>query len=350
MRRELPPVVHEALASLHDELLPVTEGELADYIAPLAQARPDRFGLAVCTPEGGFAAAGEHDEPFTIQSISKVFTMALVLGDRGLEGLLAHVGAEPSGESFNAVSLEEGTGRPDNPMINAGAIVTCSLVEADSPSERFDRILAMMSGCAGRELDVDENVFEHEYATADRNRALGHFMRSAGSLTAEVEPTLEVYLRQCAVLVTASDLAVMAATLASGGVNPFTEQRVMSTEAARHVLTLMATCGMYDASGEWMLRVGSPAKSGVAGGIMTASPAQFGLGLYSPLLDAKGNSVRGVRACHRLSERFSWHAFALPADRQLPAALEDDDAEGVDSEGESVEGESVEGAGSASSD
>lgn len=339
MRRELPAVVHDALATLHDELLPVTDGELADYIPPLAEARPDRFGLAVCTPEGGFAAAGDHDELFTIQSISKVFTMALVLGDRGLEGLLKHVGAEPSGESFNAVSLEEGTGRPDNPMINAGAIVTCSLVKADSPAERFDRILGMMSGCAGRDLEVDENVFALEFATSDRNRALGHFMRSAGSLSADVEPTLEVYLRQCAVLVTASDLAVMAATLAAGGVNPFTDERVMSTEAARHVMTLMATCGMYDASGEWMLRVGSPAKSGVAGGIMTASPAQFGLGLFSPPLDEKGNSVRGVEACHRLAERFSWHAFALPADRQLPAALEDDDAEGVatDADAEGVE-------------
>ncbi|MDO9590477.1 MAG: glutaminase A, partial [Microcella sp.] len=259
-------------------------------------------------------------------SISKCFTLALALVDRGLDGVLAHVGVEPSGESFNAVSLEEGTGRPDNPMINAGAIVTCSLVKADSASARFDRILGVLSACAGRELEVDENVFEQEWQTADRNRALAHFMRSAGSLTADVDETLEVYLRQCAVLVTAGDLAVMAATLAAGGVNPISGDRVFSSLVARHVLTIMVTCGMYDASGEWMLRVGSPAKSGVSGGILTASPAQFGLGLYSPLLDERGNSVRAVQACEQLADRFSWHTLALPEDRRLPEALEGDDA------------------------
>jgi glutaminase len=327
MLHDLPASVSDALQAVHDELLSVDDGELPDYIPPLAEVDPRRFGLAVCTPDGGFAAAGDHDLPFTVQSISKVFTLALALVDRGLDGVLKHVGVEPSGESFNAVSLEEGTGRPDNPMINAGAIVTCSLVKADSAAARFERILDVLSACAGRELGVDENVYEQELATADRNRALAHFMRSAGSLTADVDETLEVYLRQCAVLVTAGDLAVMAATLAAGGLNPVSGDRVFSSEVARHVLTIMVTCGMYDASGEWMLRVGSPAKSGVAGGIITASPAQFGLGLYSPLLDDQGNSVRAVQACERLAERFSWHALALPEDRRLPAALEDGDAE-----------------------
>lgn len=324
--RRLPQSVTDELQRVHDQLLPVREGELADYIPPLAEADPDRFGLAVCTPDGAFAAAGDHDLPFTVQSISKCFTLGLALTDRGLDDVLAHVGVEPSGESFNAVSLEEGTGRPDNPMINAGAIVTCALVKAHSATERFERILTVLSACAGRELELDENVYEQEMATADRNRALAHFMRSAGSLTADVDDTLEVYLRQCAVLVTAGDLAVMAATLAAGGRNPISGDRVFSTEVARHVLTIMVTCGMYDASGMWMLRVGSPAKSGVAGGIITASPAQFGLGLYSPLLDEKGNSVRSVRACEQLAERFSWHTLALPDDRRLPEALEDDDS------------------------
>lgn len=325
MLHDLPATVGAALQTVHDELLSIDDGELPTYIPPLAEADPARFGLAVCTPDGGFAAAGDHDVAFTVQSIAKCFTLALALTDRGLDGVLSHVGVEPSGESFNAVSLEEGTGRPDNPMINAGAIVTCSLVRASSPTERFDRIRTLLSACAGRELDVDEHVFEQELATADRNRALAHFMRSAGSLTADVDETLEVYLRQCAVLVTAGDLAVMAATLAAGGLNPISGDRVFSSVVARHVLTIMVTCGMYDASGEWMLRVGSPAKSGVSGGIMTASPAQFGLGLYSPLLDEQGNSVRAVRACEQLAEQFSWHALALPEDRRLPAALEDGD-------------------------
>lgn len=323
MLHDLPSVVTDELQRVHDELVQVNEGGLADYIPPLSEVDPTLFGLAICTPDGGFAAAGDHDVAFTLQSISKCFTLALALVDHGLEGVLDRVGVEPSGESYNAVSLEEGTGRPDNPMINAGAIVTCSLVDASSSAERFDRVLGMLSSCAGRELDVDENVFEQELATADRNRALAYFMRSAGSLTTDVDETLEVYLRQCAVLVTAGDLAVMAATLAGGGRNPLTDEQVFSSTVARHVLTIMATCGMYDASGQWLLRVGSPAKSGVSGGIITASPAQFGLGLYSPLLDDRGNSVRAVRACEQLSERFTWHALAQPDDRQLPAVLDE---------------------------
>ena len=217
MLHDLAPEVSDELERVHDELAKLNEGELADYIAPLAEVDPTLFGLAICTPDGGFAAAGDHDVPFTLQSISKCFTLALALVDHDLEGVLERVGVEPSGESFNAVSLEEGTGRPDNPMINAGAIVTCSLVDASTSEQRFDRVLAMLSACAGRKLEVDENVFEHEFDTADRNRALGYFMRSAGSLTTDVDETLEVYLRQCAVLVTAGDLAVMAATLAGGG-------------------------------------------------------------------------------------------------------------------------------------
>ncbi len=327
--RPLPPSVDEALQTVHDELLEVDDGELPDYIPPLAKVDPRQFGLAVCTPDGGFTATGDHDVAFSVQSISKVFSLALALVDRGLDGVLEHVGVEPSGESFNAISLEEGTGRPDNPLINAGAMVTSSLVKADSAEERFDRIRAMLSASAGRELEVDENVFEQELEVADHNRALAHFMRSAGSLTADVDETLEVYLRQCAVLVTAGDLAVMAATLAAGGRNPLTDERVFSSDVARHVLTVMVTCGMYDASGEWMLRVGSPAKSGVSGGIITASPGQFGLGLFSPPLDEQGNSVRAVQACERLAERFSWHTLALPEDRRLPVELEDGDSETV---------------------
>jgi glutaminase len=317
---ELDPVA-ATLHDVHRQLAALDDGELANYIPPLLLADPSRFGLTVCSPDGRLWSAGDHAEPFTIQSISKVFAFALALADRGLDAVLERVGCEPSGESFNAISLEAGTGRPDNPMINAGAIVTCSLVAGDSAEERFGRILSLMSACAGRELTVDEGVFAAELETADMNRALGYLMRSAGSLTADVDETLWVYLRQCAVLVTADDLAVMAATLAGGGVNPVTGVRTMSSEVARHVLTVMATCGMYDYSGEWMLRVGSPAKSGVAGGVITASPATFGLGLYSPLLDAQGNSLRSVRACELLAERFSWHALAVPGETLPPVQL-----------------------------
>jgi len=313
--------VAATLAGVHRELASLADGALADYIPPLTEADPALFGLSVCSPDGRVWSAGDHDHPFSVQSISKVFAFALALGDLGVEAVLARVGCEPSGESFNAISLEPGTGRPDNPMINAGAIVVCSLVAGSTRGERFARILALMSACAGRDLVVDERVFEAELATADQNRALAYLMRAAGSLTADVEQTLWVYLRQCAVLVTADDLAVMAATLATGGVNPVTGVRVMSSTVARQTLTVMATCGMYDYSGEWMLRVGSPAKSGVAGGVITASPATFGLGLYSPLLDAQGNSLRSVRACELLAERFSWHALAVPGETLPPVQL-----------------------------
>jgi len=245
--------------------------------------------------------------PFTIQSVSKPFVYGLALEDAGTESVMARVGTEPSGEGFNAISLEPGTGRPDNPLINAGAILTTSLVSGAGPEERSARILDRLSRCAGRQLTVDESVYRSEHDTGDRNRALAHLMRAAGSLTGAVEETVDVYFRQCSVLVTAVDLAVMAATLANGGVNPRTGDRVMEQPTAEQVLTVMATCGMYDFSGEWLVRVGLPAKSGVAGGLVAVSPSQFGLGFYSPRLDARGNSVRGVAASRAISERLSLH-------------------------------------------
>ena len=234
------------------------------------------------------------------------------------------MGAEPSGEAFSAISLEEETGRPDNPMINAGALVTCALVSGADAHEKYERIHALMEACAGRSLDFDETVYEEEQGASDRNRALAHFMRSAGSLTDEVDPTMEVYLKQCSVLVSTRDLAVMGATLATGGINPLTGDRVFSGTVARHVLTVMATCGMYDYSGEWLLTVGTPAKSGVSGGLITASPGQFGMGLFSPKLDARGNSVRGVAASQDLADRYELHALTLPGGN-LPVVRESEE-------------------------
>jgi glutaminase len=258
---------------------------------------------------GSVYEAGESAVPFTIQSISKPFVYALALADAGVDDVLARVGVEPSGEAFNAISLEPTTGRPDNPLINAGAILTSSLVSGSGPEERFDRIRDQLSRCAGRDLDVDEEVFRSERDTGDRNRALAHLMRSTGSLTVGVEEAVEVYFRQCSVLVTAVDLAVMGATLANGGVNPRTGVAAVDQDIAERVLTVMATCGMYDFSGEWLFRVGLPAKSGVSGGLVAVSPSQFGIGMHSPRLDARGNSVRGVEASRAISERFSLHVM-----------------------------------------
>ena len=273
--------------------------------------------MALVGAAGSVYVAGEAEVAFTIQSISKPFVYALALDDVGIDGVLARVGVEPSGEAFNAISLEPGTGRPSNPMINAGAILTTSLVHGTGPAERFERILDVLGRCAGRELAVDDAVFRSERATGDRNRALAYLMRHAGSLSSDVADAVDTYFRQCSVLVTSVDLATMAATLANGGVNPRTGEQALDRSVTEQVLTVMATCGMYDFSGEWLFRVGLPAKSGVAGGIVAVSPSQFGIGLYSPRLDERGNSVRGVEASRAISERFSLHLMHQ-VDRSAP--------------------------------
>ena len=307
-----PDPVTAGLRNVLDEVAPAMGGELATYIPELAEADPDRFGIALVSMDGHVYRAGDSDVPFTIQSVSKPFVYALALGDIGAEKILARVGAEPSGEAFNAISLEPDSGRPANPLINAGAILTTSLVRAADPGERFARILDCLSAFAGRPLTVDEDVFASELATASRNRALAYLMASAGSLAGDVEETVEAYCRQCAVSVTAADLAVMAATLARGGMNPVTGARVVDEDAAVRTLSVMATCGMYDFSGEWLLRVGLPAKSGVAGGLIAASPAEFGIGVFSPRLDARGNTVRGVAVAEEMARRFDLHLMHHP--------------------------------------
>jgi glutaminase len=307
-----PDPVTAGLETVLDVIAPRTDGALATYIPQLADADPDRFGIALVSMDGHVYRAGDSDVPFTIQSVSKPFVYALALGDVGADEILARVGAEPSGEAFNAISLEPDSGRPANPLINAGAMLTTSLVRGADPQERFERILGCLSAFAGRPLGVDEDVFGSELATASRNRALAYLMASAGSLTGDVEQTVETYCRQCAVAVTAADLAVMAATLARGGVNPLTGERVVDEDCAVRTLSVMATCGMYDYSGEWLLRVGLPAKSGVAGGLIAASPAEFGIGVFSPRLDDRGNTVRGVLVAEEMARRFDLHLMHHP--------------------------------------
>ncbi len=304
--------ITRTLTEIQQRFVADERGELADYIPQLAIADPRLFGIALASLDGRIYQAGDALAEFTIQSVSKPFVHALALADCGLEAVLARVGAEPSGKAFNAASLDPATGRPVNPMINAGAIVTTSLVEAADPAERFERIRAFLSAFAGHQLEIDEAVYESEVETGDKNRSLAYLTRNAGALTAPVDATLDVYFRQCALLVTAVDLAVMAATLANGGVNPVTEEAVVTDEIAGHVLSIMGSCGMYDYSGEWLLRVGLPAKSGVAGGLIAASPAEFGIGLFSPLLDPRGNSVRGIEVCLELSTRLQLHMMHHP--------------------------------------
>jgi glutaminase len=285
------------------------EGHPAAYIPELAAADPDLLAFGVVGPRGRIMTVGDDDAAFTIQSMSKPFVLALALETLGREAVLARVGAEPSGEPFNAISLEAGSGRPANPMVNAGAIATTALVAGADVDARTAQIVAVMSAFAGRSLWIDEAVYASESQTGDRNRALAHLLKSYGIIDGPVHDAVETYFRQCSVLVTVRDLAVMAATLAFGGVNPVTRERVVSERVARDVTSIMASCGMYDFSGEWMLRVGLPAKSGVSGGVMAVAPSQFGVAAFSPRLDAHGNSVRAGAVVEIMSERFGMHVF-----------------------------------------
>lgn len=313
---ESSPVI-QVLEKIREEVTGLSGGLVADYIPQLAHVDPKTFGFAAVSAHGRSYCVGEDEHTFTAQSISKPFVYAIAVEQLGLDVVHEHVGAEPSGEPFNAISLDE-RGRPENPMINAGAIVTTSLVESGAPNERFERIRSVLSDFAGRELGVDEDVYRSEVETGHRNRALGHLSRAGGVLVGPVEAAVQDYFRQCALSVTVRDLAVMAATLAVGGVNPVTGERVVSQRTARHTLSIMSSCGMYDRAGEWGLRVGIPAKSGVSGGILAAAPGAFGLGVFSPPLDEAGNSVRGVAALERLSDDYDLHMFQTPSEPPSP--------------------------------
>lgn len=288
-------------------------GELAAYIPELARADPEAFGVALATVDGTVYAAGDARVSFTIQSISKAFVYALAIADRGLDAVLGRVGVEPSGEAFNELSLEQGSGRPLNPMINAGAITAHTLVGgagADGEA-RLRRVLDGLSAFAGRPLRVDEAVFTSELGVAHRNRAIAHMLRSYDVIEDDPSEVVHGYLRQCAIEVTTEDLAVMAATLANGGLQPNTGEQVVSAACARQVLSVMTTCGMYDGAGDWVSRVGIPAKSGVAGGIVGALPGQVGIATFSPPLDPHGNSVRGVLVCERLTADMGLHLMEI---------------------------------------
>jgi len=304
--------VDSIIAELHAQYRDCNGGAVADYIPELTRADPDWFGISVFTVDGHGYVVGDCEQPFTIQSISKAFTYGMVLDDHGFENVSEKIGVEPSGEAFNSISLDPATGRPLNPMINAGAIAATGLVSGAGKAPRFEKISAKLSAFAGRELGFDEAVYQSESKTGYRNRAIANLLRNFEIIDDPVDETAEVYFMQCSILVTCRDLAVMGATLANGGVNPLSGEQVLKVENVDRVLSVMSTCGMYDYSGEWIFRVGLPAKSGVGGGIVGVLPGQLGFAVFSPRLDAKGNSVRGVRVFSELSKRFNLHLFNVP--------------------------------------
>lgn len=303
-----PSPFAEEIRDIHREVSGLTGGQVADYIPQLGVADPALFGISVATVDGAVHSVGDAEVPFTIQSISKPFSYLLALEDHGREEVLRRVGVEPTGDAFNSILIDEVSRRPFNPMVNAGAIVTTGLVEGADEDERLARLVGFLSAFAGRDLEIDETVFESERTTGDRNRAIAYLMR-AFDMVDRVDEVLDLYFRQCSLLVTCSDLAVMAATLANGGVNPVTGVRALSADYVENALSVMATCGMYDFAGEWLYTVGLPAKSGVAGGVIAVLPGQLGVGVYSPPLDARGNSVRGIAVCQELSRRFALHQY-----------------------------------------
>lgn len=303
--------INQVLQEMHRRFADLHEGEVATYIPELAKANPDWFAICLVTPGGQVYEIGDTTQPFTIQSISKPFVYGLALEDCGLAEVSTKVGVEPTGDAFNSISLEPNTGRPRNPMINAGAIATTGLVAGGSAATRRDRIVSMLSRYAGRPLALDAAVHRSESDTGHRNRAIGHMLRNFDILTADPAPTVDVYFQQCSVSVTCRDLAVMAATLANHGVNPLTGEGALRGAYVEHVLTVMSTCGMYNWAGEWLYRIGIPAKSGVSGGVLAVLPGQLGIGVFSPRLDQQGNSVRGIKVCEMLSRYFDLHLFNL---------------------------------------
>lgn len=298
------------LEELHARLSTVRDGKLADYIPELTKANPDWFGICLVTMDGSVYSAGDADKRFTIQSVSKPFTYAAALADRGIDFVMQRVGVEPSGDAFNSISLDPRTGAPLNPMINAGAIATTSLVIGDDADAQWRRILGSHEAFVGHPLEVDEDVYRSESETGYRNRAIAWMLKNFGIIDGDPMPALENYFRQCSLLVDCQDLAFMAATLANGGVHPVTGVRALPPEHVNRVLSVMATCGMYDYAGSWLFEVGMPAKSGVGGGIIAVLPGRLGLGMYSPLLDGKGNSVRGINVCKLLSRDLGLHVFS----------------------------------------
>lgn len=304
--------LQDFLDDLHAKHVTLRDGEPASYIPELAKADPDWFGICVVTTGGHVYETGDSGMHFTIQSISKPFVYGLALEDNTRAEVLKKISVEPTGDAFNAISLESGTGRPRNPMINAGAIASTGLIAGKTNAIRQRRLLEMLSLYAGEDLKIDQDVYRSESDTGHRNRAIGHMLRNFDVLCETPDPVVDLYFKQCAVSVTCRHLAVMAATLANGGLNPLTGKRAVRGEYVESILSVMSSCGMYDYAGEWLYRVGMPAKSGVAGGVIAVLPGQLGIGVFSPPLDSRGNSVRGLAVCDEISRSFDLHLFNTP--------------------------------------
>ena len=303
--------VQVLLQDAYDRYRDDDEGDVADYIPALADASPDLFGACIVGIGGGIHAVGDADAEFSIQSVSKPFVFALVCQAIGHDAARLRLGVNSTGMPFNSVmAIELSDDRTMNPMVNAGAIATTSLVPGATAGQKWAAIQDGLSRFAGRRLEVDTEVYGSEAATNLRNQGIAHLLDSYERLYFDPEEITDVYTRQCSLRVSARDLAVMGATLADGGVNPVTRERVIDAHHCKRVLAVLATAGLYERSGDWLYEIGLPGKSGVSGGIVAIAPGKGGLGTYSPPLDEAGNSVRGQHVTKYLSEVLGLNLFA----------------------------------------
>ncbi|WP_342440949.1 glutaminase [Lysinibacillus sp. FSL K6-0075] len=297
------------------------EGQCASYIPALAQKDPNQLAVAIIGTEGHEIKAGDTEELFTLQSVSKVITFILACMDRGLPYVLERVDVEPTGDTFNSIIRLEShqPGKPFNPMINAGAITVSSMLAGHSPQEKVTKILQFLEQIIGKQLSINEEVFESEWQTANRNRALAYYLMDSGFLDCSVDAALEVYLKQCAIEVNVSDLAMIGLVIANDGYHPLLKKQLFPKQVAKLAKALMVTCGMYNASGKFAAFIGLPAKSGVSGAILAAVPGHAslnspfptgcGIGIYGPAIDPIGNSVAGVQLLKHLATEWDMTIF-----------------------------------------
>jgi len=302
--------VNAVVNAAYEKYKDLEEGTNADYIPALAKVDPNIFGIVVVTVDGKVYTAGDISSEVSIQSISKVFTMARVMDDSGTDVIIDNMGVDATGQVFNSiVAIEQYQGQQMNPMVNPGAIATTSMVKGGSEKEIWKNISDTYDDFAGRKLTVMEDIYKSEADTNQRNQALAMLMYAYGRIEkAPIEAT-DIYTRQCSIGVNAKDLATMAATLANGGKNPVTGKTVVKQEIIPEVLAVMATAGLYDDTGQWLFKTGLPAKSGVGGGILAVSPGKFGIAAISPPLDAAGNSIRAQRAIADISNALGGNPY-----------------------------------------
>jgi glutaminase len=306
------PAVDAAVKAAYDKYKTLDEGKNADYIPALAKVPSKYFGIAVVTPQGKTSTAGDIEPTFSIQSISKVFTMALVFQQSGEDLIENSIGVDATGQVFNSiVAVEQFKGKEMNPLVNPGAIATTGMVKGANADEIWAKIIGIHSDCAGRKLGIDQEVYKSESDTNQRNRAISMLMSAYERFPSDPAQAVDLYTRACSIAVNAKDLGMMAATLANGGKNPVTGKQVIDAKNVPGILAVMATAGLYDDSGKWLFHTGLPGKSGVGGGLIAVSPGKFGVGTFAPPLDAAGNSVRGQRAISAISDALGGNPYAV---------------------------------------